>query len=470
MLGDELLPVPGRFIGGKYRVVRVIARSPRAAVVEAEPATGEQNVAIKVIWAEAVSAAGGVKEVLQQARAFTQLNHANAVQIRDFGPLDDGSVYLAMRMLAGADLRTQLEAQAMPADAAIPMLSVLAEAIAAAHRIGVFHHALTPDSVLVTERGPQIIGFVAGKAKALSQGAHTLYVEKLGQMASIYPFVAPELLLGERAAGVLADIYSIGALAYFSLTGTPPYDVKNPLDLALMMRRFTPRRVDEQNAAVGKPLADIVERAMERDPSKRYQSAGELAEALRGQATGAAIGTPGRAPAASAPWRSVGRVAREATSEPRRVEIHRSEIFGDDDEPVHLPTTRRPAAIASVAMVLLAVLAWTVFATEGPSMHGATAPAATAAHTASALPKVIQAPPDDPKAAPAAEPDSRTVAPPSNDDWKTPPTPGASTHLPTAALRPKPKKVVPPAVNRVYVYQPPAEKADLVPRMTADSF
>ncbi|MDB4990413.1 MAG: serine/threonine protein kinase [Myxococcaceae bacterium] len=446
MLGDDSLPAPGQIIGGRYRLLRVLARSQRAIVLEAERPNSTERVALKVFHAQRTRAPGGLSKLLSEAQALARLDHPNVARVLDFGE-HQGTLFIVMPLLPGVTLRAWLAGRALDVSTAIQVLSPIAQGLAAAHAVGILHHALNPEHVMVAPASGAIttvslIGFAG--AKTLSSGRQTMGVDQLASMAAAYPYVAPELLLGETALpDARGDVYSLGALAFTALTGKLPHDAQNPVDLALLLMSSPPPLITTHVPGLPSALAETVARALRRKASDRFASVQELHEALL------ATAWPGHVNAL--PWASEAESARSfSVTEALNVAAYRGTLPKSSDsssshdsgyERAVLPkNSLMPLALSALVFALMAGAFW-LSAAHGSTLRQwlGSEPAVVAAPV-SATPDVLE-PAHSAVAAPQAalplrEPSSapKPARVSSDNDWEAAsPSPDVDDPRPLAA-------------------------------------
>jgi serine/threonine protein kinase len=316
---DSLL---GHTLDGKYRVDRLIGEGGMGAVYAAEHVGTSRRVAVKVILPALLQNREAVERFRREAKAAGGLRHPNIVDVTDFGVtrVDEGEVaYLVMEYLEGATLRDIIGRQgALPVDVVVVIVEQIALALEEAHAIGLVHRDLKPDNVWLvpdprggylvrvldfgiarlrgTEVAPAVGSpraiavelassetetIVRGEPSAIDQanGRLTIAGSTLGTPA----YMSPEQCRGEDVSAA-SDIYSLGIVAYETLSGRRPF---NGTFLELVTKHIseTPERLD-QIAAVSPRVADVIARALAKDPGGRYPSARAMAGSLQAAVEG----------------------------------------------------------------------------------------------------------------------------------------------------------------------------------------
>jgi serine/threonine-protein kinase len=267
---------------GRYRLKRRLGGGGMGEVWEAYNAVIRQNVAVKILKPELALSQPTVARFEREVRATAVLRHPNTVRIFDYGSTPDGLWYYAMELLEGETLlaAVQREEQLDP-NRTIRIMEQVVRALGEAHSLGVIHRDLKPENLFLSTMGGEV-DFVKildfGIAKLTSaEGATSLTME--GSMMGTPLFMSPEQIQG---AGVDArsDIYSLGAVLYFMLTGQPPFggDVATVLLGHLHGTPGAPSTLSRVPLPAG--LDDLVLRCLEKSPARRFASVGELAGAL----------------------------------------------------------------------------------------------------------------------------------------------------------------------------------------------
>jgi eukaryotic-like serine/threonine-protein kinase len=280
-------PAPDRVLGGRYRLLREIARGGMAAVWEAEDALLDRRVAVKLLHAQFADDPEFLERFRREARAAARLSHPNIVPIYDVGEdAETRTPYIVMELVDGGNLKDRIRQAAPLPDAEIRTIgATLATALEYAHRRGLVHRDIKPQNVLLGEDGrPRLTDF--GIAQAMASSGLT----RTGVVMGSVQYIAPELVRG-RAAVPQSDVYSLGVVLYEMATGRVPFQADTDLAVALAHAEEVPTRPRSLNPRLAPDLDGSILRALAKSPEQRFGSAAAFGEALRGGANGTAAMT-----------------------------------------------------------------------------------------------------------------------------------------------------------------------------------
>lgn len=262
-------------LSGRYRLLDVLGAGGMAVVHRARDELLERDVAVKVLRSQFAADEDFVHRFRQEARNAASLSHPAIAQVFDTGA--DGEVeYIVMQLVEGSDLeRVIAQRGRLPVAEALRIGSDVADALQAAHDQGIVHRDVKPGNILLTAGGEvRVVDF--GIARALG-AAHTTTPGLL--MGSVH-YLSPEQVLGEPV-GSASDVYSLGIVLYELLTGQRPFEGASQATVALQRLHAAPRPPSEVVDELPEGLDELVMRALERDPDRRYPTAGGLAAAIR---------------------------------------------------------------------------------------------------------------------------------------------------------------------------------------------
>jgi tetratricopeptide (TPR) repeat protein/tRNA A-37 threonylcarbamoyl transferase component Bud32 len=259
---------------GPYRLLDQLGAGGMATVYKAYHAAMDRYVAIKVLPQHLARDPNFRARFQQEARVIARLEHRHILPVYDAAE-EDGIPYLVMRYTDGGDLNN-LIAGRITTERAVELLAQVAEALGYAHRQGVIHRDIKPANVLIGRDGDALLADF-GIAKIYED---TLQLTGEGTMVGTPAYMAPEQLQGKRV-DARTDIYALGVVLYQALTGECPFVAETPLAVA-MMHIHNPLRPPRQlKSDIPDAIERIILRAMAKNPEDRFQTAEEMAEALR---------------------------------------------------------------------------------------------------------------------------------------------------------------------------------------------
>jgi hypothetical protein len=343
-----------------YRVIESLGRGGMGVVYLAEQVALGREVALKVIAPELAEDEDFRERFKRESRLAASIDHPNVITVHEAGEAD-GVLFLAMRYVAGEDLRKLIRREgALDPPRAAGLVAQVGGALDAAHAAGLVHRDVKPANVLVS-RG------VEGEHAYLSDFGLTKHVTsaggltRTGQWVGTLDYVSPEQVDG-RPVDARSDVYALGCVLYETLTGRVPFPRDSDLAKLYAHAQQTPPPLSSVRPGLPPALEDVVLGALAKDPDERPQSAGDLGREACAAAEGLAAPTLRGSVAAGA--------AAPATVSAGSVPVTTAA------PPAAGPARRRrrdsPWAIAVVvAVVALAVVAVVVLASGGKSRHPA---------------------------------------------------------------------------------------------------
>lgn len=271
-IGEERV-VPGTLLDGRYTIEREIGRGGMAHVFVAKDSTLQRDVAIKILRAGELNAAR-LASVTAEARTAGSLAHPNIVAIHDVGGFE-GRPYIVQELLQGTTLREILRKGPLPIDQALHLGAQLARGLAAAHDRGIIHRDIKPENLFVTpDRWLKILDFGIATLYVTPEGPQSWTAPASnGKFAGTAGYMSPEQIQG-RAVDPRSDLFSAGIVLHEMLSGRQPFSRPSQIETAWAILNDPPAPLP---AGVPRPVEQIVQRCLEKDPAHRPQSARDLA-------------------------------------------------------------------------------------------------------------------------------------------------------------------------------------------------
>jgi len=267
---------------GQYRLKHLIGAGGMGDVYLAEHQLLKRPCAIKVIHPEKAGDPRAMARFEREVQSAARLTHWNSIEIYDYGSSDDGTFYYVMEYLPGLNLQQMVELHGpLPPGRVIHLLRQTCDALEEAHQRDLIHRDLKPGNIFAANRGgiydvAKLLDF--GLVKTLHTDVPELTQE--GSIAGSPLYMAPEQAGGTDAADARTDVYALGGVAYYLLTGEPPFARENTIKVLIAHAHETVTPLSELRPDIPEDLEAVVMRCLEKDPDHRYQSAAQLAEAL----------------------------------------------------------------------------------------------------------------------------------------------------------------------------------------------
>jgi len=275
---DQLV---GKVIDGRYEVLRRVGEGGMGAVYEVQHVRLAKRFAMKVIRRGLTEVSGFARRFEREALATSKQKHPNCVAVTDFGRAETGELYLVMEFLEGRSL-SQCLGQPMPVSKVLNVVRQILLALEHAHCNGVVHRDIKADNVMLLDAPDsgwliKVLDFGLAVAAIPGQSTH---VTQTHMVAGTPTYMAPEqaarMPVDERS-----DLYAVGVLMFYLLTGRPPFTGEGPVEL--LNRKLTSAAPSLDTVVPGvfsKRLQSVVARALERRPQDRFGSATEFLQEL----------------------------------------------------------------------------------------------------------------------------------------------------------------------------------------------
>jgi hypothetical protein len=283
----------GQLFAERYRIEARLGEGGMGTVYRAHHTGLDCPVALKLLHPALTSDPVIARRFDREALALSKLDHPNCLRVLDAGTSPAGAKYIVMPLLAGQELRAMLDGP-LPLARAVDLTVQILRGLEHAHRRGMIHRDLKPENVLVVtddegREQAKLVDF--GIVKMLVEDAGVEPLTRVGLVFGTPRYMSPEQVSGGKITE-RTDLYAVGIILYEMLAGIAPFDAD---DAGMLMRMQILGDVPPLPDTVPPPLAEVVQRLLEKSPSDRYATAREVREALES----AMLATPGRTVVAS---------------------------------------------------------------------------------------------------------------------------------------------------------------------------
>lgn len=268
---------------GQYTLHDKLGGGGMGEVYRAHHAMLRRPTAVKLVRPTAVDE-DTLKRFEREVRLTARLAHPNTVAVYDYGRTPDGIFYYAMELLDGVDLQRLVDEHGpMPEERVVHVLEQVCASLAEAHELGLIHRDVKPANIVLCARARahdvvKVLDF--GLVKDLRAG-EDLVISGPNKIAGTPLYLAPEAITAPEAIDARGDLYAIGLVGWFLLTGRPVFLGKNIVEVCAHHLHTAPERPSSAGVTVGQDLEDVIMRCLEKRPDARYPDADSLRRALR---------------------------------------------------------------------------------------------------------------------------------------------------------------------------------------------
>ncbi|MEZ4401754.1 MAG: serine/threonine-protein kinase [Kofleriaceae bacterium] len=272
-------PLVGKVFDGRYEILARIGEGGMGVVYKARQVSIDRVIAIKVLNPQMAADPSWVQRFSNEARACSRLQHPNTIRMFDFGQTSDGRFFMTMEFLEGMVLRSAINAQPMAPNRVMKILIQCCASLAEAHSIGIIHRDIKPDNVFLLNMAgsPDFVKLLDfSVAKLLQEGGGGMKTQ-----AGVV-FGTPQYMSPEQGRGLpldaRSDLYALGILGYEMVTGRVPFNDDNPMTVLQMHLRA---ELPPMPQSVPMNVQNVIRRVLDKEPGRRYQSAGEMMQACQ---------------------------------------------------------------------------------------------------------------------------------------------------------------------------------------------
>ena len=269
----------GNTVAGRYTIIEELGRGGMGVVYKAEDTKLKRTVALKFLPPELTHIPDVHERFMREAQAAAALDHPNICTVYEFDK-DEDTKFISMAYIEGQSLRKKIESGPLELDEALNMASQVAEGLKEAHKKGIVHRDIKSANIMVTEnKQAKIMDF------GLARMTETTLVTQEGMTMGTIAYMSPEQARGEKV-DLRTDIWSWGVVLYEMLTGQLPFRGEHEQAIVYAILKEKPEPITSLKTDIPESIEQVVSKALEKDPDKRYQQVEELLEDLKSISAG----------------------------------------------------------------------------------------------------------------------------------------------------------------------------------------
>jgi serine/threonine-protein kinase len=358
----------GTVVRERYRIVRLLGEGGMGAVYEGEHLLIRRRVAIKFLHAQYARTPAAMTRFRREALAATSIGNPHVVEVTDMDQAEDGSPFMVLEFLEGSNLAEEVaDFGPMPLVRALHVMKQLCSALTDVHKKGIIHRDLKPENLFLVKRGDdpdflKILDFGISKFTTSQDGLSVNLTNTGSAVGSVF-FMSPEQARGAADVDLRADIYALGGVLYFLLTGKPVFSGDSLTHMLMQIVSDPPPPLRLVRHDVPEGVEACVMRMLEKDRARRFQDTASVWAALEPYAQASA-----EAPAFDSVPPSSAKFARYSGSTTPGTPVPASHAAGPEpalaEEAPNLPTStlnRRVRTLSLTLPVLIVALGAAIF-------------------------------------------------------------------------------------------------------------
>ena len=277
-------PLVGQTLAEKYLIEHLIKRGGMGAVYRGKHVLMDKTVAIKVLRPSLAGDDVIVARFSREAKAASRISHPHAVSVTDFGEAENGVVFLVMEYLDGRTLKDIIRNEGpMPMDRAAEITRQVSGALDAAHQQGVVHRDLKSDNIMLSQTNggdwAKVLDFGIAKIQQ-PEGVRDHDITAPNLVIGTPQYMSPEQCSQTSPIDSRSDVYSLGVIIYEMLSGRVPFTGESPTVIMMKQVQDPPPSILDARPDLPETVNKLIERALAKQPADRFQTAGELSQAL----------------------------------------------------------------------------------------------------------------------------------------------------------------------------------------------
>jgi len=269
----------GALLSGRYTIIEELGRGGMGVVYKAEDTKLKRTVALKFLPPELVHIPEVKTRFMREAQAAAALDHPNICTVHEFDETEE-KPFISMAYVEGQSLKDKLESGPLDLEEALRIAEQMAEGLQEAHKKGIVHRDIKSGNIMLTDRGQaKVMDF------GLARTADRTLLTKEGSTMGTVAYMSPEQTQGEEV-DFRTDIWSLGVVLYEMLTGEIPFKGEHEQAVVYSILKEKPKPFTEFQEGIPESIEQVVSKALEKDPDKRYQKIDELMDDLKSISAG----------------------------------------------------------------------------------------------------------------------------------------------------------------------------------------